>query len=184
MYKALPEAEQLGELIDRSVRPLVVMGVGILASGKSTLLEQAAWLGGPNSPVVSVDSIVNRFTRMRAGRALPSFVDNEVHHQVEDNLKACGLALVDGTNLEKSKRIADINWYKEKAGAVAVGAVFLDTPVATVLERSKQRASAVIPSYIKQMDLSLRGQLPSREEGFDWVAVIHEDHSVEIQESA
>lgn len=179
MYTVNPEAYAVREMIEQSDKPIAVMGVGIPASGKSTLLEQVAWLGGPRSSVIAVDNIMRRFVQLRVGGRLTEYIDNEVYQQVEDNLSSPGIALIDDTCTEASRRAETIRTYR-RAGATIVGAVFMDTPVETALERNAQRAVSVTPLCIQQMNWSMQHQLPDLSEGFDWIATVRPDHSVQI----
>lgn len=179
MYEAVPEAYKLREIIDQSEKPLVVMGIGIPGSGKSTIIKDAAWLGGPNSSVVNVDNIRNRFISLRAGRHLMEYIDQEVGQQVKDGLRAPGVAFVDAVNVERMRRMSDILRYK-KAGAVAVGAVFMDVALDIAIQRNAQRPAPITPLCIRQMNATLQEQRPELHEGFDWIFTVGPNETTSI----
>lgn len=171
MYSASPEALSIGKQIDSSPKPVVVMGIGIPASGKSTLLEQTAWLAGPDLVVVNVDNIRNRFLRLRAGRRLAEYIDQEMYRQIEISLDNFGVAVVDTTNTEHQRRIQEVGRYRD-LGAAAVGAVFLDTPKDLALERNTKRPVPVTRTCIEQMDSSLQSMRPDLSEGYNWLITV------------
>lgn len=179
MYSVRPEAYSVRKVVDESEQPLVVMGIGVPGSGRSTLLDQVAWLGGPHSPIINVDSIRNRFVRMRASRHLERFTDHEVQRQVQESISSTGIAIIDAPNVEKSKRIADIECYRNM-GAVAIGAVFLDTPIEYIVENNTRRVVPLLSGAIYQMEGQLQYQPPATDEGYDWILKINHDNSINL----
>jgi predicted kinase len=174
MNKTSPEAARILEQIDISDKPIALMGIGIPASGKSTLLEEIAWQSGPRIQTINIDAIRNRFLRLRAGKRLAEFIDQEFYKQIEDDIDNYGLAIIDGTNVDGERRVLDIGRYKD-LGAVCVGGVFMDTEISIAAERNAGRAIPVTSLCLNQMSAALIEQRPSIEEGFDWLVTVKPD---------
>lgn len=164
--------------IQASEKPVVVLGIGIPASGKSTLLEHIAWKSGPNTRPINLDAIRNRLIRLNARASLSSFLERELYQQVDDDLVLRGIALVDSTNLRAEQRVLDIGRYRD-LGALTVGAVFMDVSVEEAHQRNAVRSTPVTRLCIDQMSSELQNNYPTLDEGFTWIATVHGD-SVEI----
>jgi predicted kinase len=169
--------------IDVSEKPIVVMGIGIPASGKSTILQEVAWQAGPNVRPIDVNAIRNRLVRLNARGSLLEFLDREMYKQTDDNLVSRGIALIDGMNLEAEKRFVDIGRYRD-LGAVTVGALFMDIDKETAVEWNRAREVPVTSAYIGQMESLLHENKPNLDEGFDWIITVGQQgvHTLESRE--
>lgn len=171
MYKASPEAYRLREVIEESKEPVLVMGIGISGSQRSRILEQAAWLGGPNQSAINVEAIRERFVRFRVGSHLAEYVDREVRRRVQNDLISHGVALVDSANIEGLRRTVDVARYR-KVGAATIGAIVMDIPHDAVGQMSGSKVTSLETEHFRQMQTSLQEQLPSHGEGFDWIMTV------------
>jgi predicted kinase len=174
MKEASPAAARILEQIETSEKPIVIMGIGIPASGKTTVLEEVAWHTGPNIRTVNVDAIRTRFIALRAGNRLSDFIDQEMYGQIQDDLDTKQLAIVDGTNIETMRRQIDVGRYRD-LGAICVGGVFMDVGAEVALDRNSQREVRVTSQCIQQMHSTLENQRPSIDEGFDWLLTTKPD---------
>lgn len=171
MKEPSPAATKILEQIEVSDKPLAIMGIGIPESGRSTLLEEVAWHSGPKHQTINVDALRTRFIRLRAGKKLDEFVDQEMYKQIENNMITHGLSLIDETNIEAKRRTLDIGRYRDM-GAMCVGSVFMDTDYPVALLRTIQRAEPVTSLHVVRMSAALEEQRPTIEEGFDWMVSV------------
>ena len=161
-----------GEIV-ASTPPVVVFGIGIPASGKSTLLQD---LGKELSThPIDVDGYRNRMMATGWSIGAVDRLNHQIATDVATRIMQGGVALIDSTNCHAEFRQKDIELYRS-LGARTIGAVWLDIPLDEAIARDAQRATRarVGKQTIASMHTALHSQLPSVAEGFDWVMRVGE----------
>ncbi len=168
-FDDVPESvAQLLAQIEISEEPLVVMGIGIAASGKSTILDQLAWRVGLNVSPIKVDSIHQRLTRLRAGRSLGSMLKRELYQQVDRSLETHQIAIIDDSYLDSHERFVDIGRFRD-LGAQTIGGLLVDVDPEVVLQRNRDRSVLMPLRRITEMADQLDANRPVFHDGFDWI---------------
>ncbi len=161
-----PSIENVVSRIVESQPPVVVLGVGIPGSGKTTLFRRLAH--ELTVPFIEVDELRHKALYSDSSglvvELLAKFVDTEVARQIMQG----GVALVDSTNCDHEMRATDIARYRGM-GAKTIGALWFDSTLDTAFAHDRSRRKSVGPDIISYMQRALSISLPSIEEGFDWV---------------
>ena len=91
-----------------------------------------------------------------------------LHHFIERKERV----IVDNTCINRESRHKYVQ--EARARKLSIGCIFIDVPVATLLERNRQRPEAErVPERIISM-LHAKMELPTTDEGFDLVKLIRE----------
>ncbi len=175
--------------IELSKEPIVVMSVGIPISGKSIILDGLARSINPGIRPVSVDSINNRLRELHAKESFEILLNNEIEKEVKASLIKHDIAFVDHTYINALERQVDIRRFRGlgkllEMGEMTVGAVFMNTDTAVVLERNEQRSAPMIERQIHEMADQLEANQPAFNDGFDWIATVDGvDVSIAVSEA-
>lgn len=175
--------------IELSEEPIVVMSVGIPISGKSIILDGLARSINPGIRPVSVDSINNRLRELHAKESFEILLNNEIEKEVKASLIKHDIAFVDHTYINALERQVDIRRFRGlgkllEMGEMTVGAVFMNTDTAVVLERNEQRSAPMIERQIHEMADQLEANQPAFNDGFDWIATVDGvDVSIAVSEA-
>jgi predicted kinase len=187
--------KSINELLNLDQQRFVVMG-GLMASGKSTIVSKFEEVG---YIVVCPDKIRVEVAQHVAGESKleGEFTDKElmanetkvwfiVADRVKRNLKDGKSVIFDATQINIKARKQALQWSKECK--VKAYAVFIECPVEIALDRNLQRSKTLtgydkdnqpvygryVPAHvIKQR--ALAQVLPTRQEGFEDVYIIHVD---------
>jgi predicted kinase len=156
------EAPQLSGL-EPEARPLVVLLVGLPASGKST------WARGRGAAVISSDELRWLLSDDATNQNIHGLVFATVRYLLRKRLELRRpLTFVDATNSTRQERRAYI-----KLGQMydaRVEAVYFDTPVEVCKQRNRERERFVPEWAIDAM--AARLVPPSLDEGFESVVVV------------
>jgi bifunctional polynucleotide phosphatase/kinase len=135
-------------------RPLMVVLVGIPGAGKTTVVE--AMLGSLER--VSIDRLPNR-TRNAEDKLLLQYC-----REKKD-------IVVDAANIDKTKRAGYIRFAREFGYVVT--AVFVDASINMALVRNASRNRQVPKGAI--MAYAEKLQVPTKDEGFDFIFTVWDD---------
>lgn len=147
-----------------SVRPKVILLIGLPGSGKSTYAKQQGW------PVLASDDVrkllLDDARDQSANRAIFALLRRLLRMRLELGRP---LTCVDATSLTPSERRPYIKT-AQMYGA-DVEAVFLDTALALCKQRNRSRERTVPEDVMDRFATKLRA--PSREEGFSEIFTLH-----------
>lgn len=153
--------------IAESTPPVVVLGVGIPGSGKSTFLR-AVGAEFESNPIV-VDDVRNRLS-LDNNEDLFARIHDKSTMLASGYVTRGGVALIDSTNCEAKYRQEQAALYRE-IGARTVGIVHFDVSPDLAIERDKQRKkkSRVGSQIIRAMHAELMKNPVEKSNHFDWV---------------
>lgn len=160
--------EAIVDKITASPAPIVVVGVGIPASGKSTLLNAVGNEFGVRP--VDVDGILQRTRSEGWGPGSYDKFQDRVRAEAVNSMHLGGVALIDGTHCDLEHRRAETAFYRS-IGAQTVGAVLMDIDPHTAIQRDSQRPSSTRQGAetIAHMNRSLQAYPPTPADGLDWI---------------
>ncbi len=164
--------EQIIESISGSTPPVVVFGIGIPGSGKTTLFNE---IGREfTTDPVNVDSIRKHVRALHNGPNTYEQIDHEISTAVSQHIWRGGVALLDSPNCYRDLREADISYYRS-LGAQTIGAVWLGISLeeAVLRDSKRQESERVGASTIRSMHNALEASEPSIDEGFDWIVRVN-----------
>ena len=171
----LPIVSSLELQIELSEEPLVVMTVGIPASGKSAVIDQLALriasTTGQAIEATSVGRIHHRLTKLHAGKSLQDMLLRMVYQDVDRSLSEHGIALVDHTYIDTHERKIDIGRFRDM-GAITIGGLFMDIAPGVAIQRNADRLVQVPAQHIGEMAVQLEANRPTWQEGFDWLVTV------------
>lgn len=134
--------------VEAEAGPLLILFIGIPASGKSTFYHRV--LDDRNLDYVSLDVLGTR-ARERAA--------------FEAALAARRSIVIDNTNVTKTLRVRYIA--PAKAAGYRVVGLFFQSVVADCLARNEQREGTAKVKRLAVLGMSAQLELPSKDEGFD-----------------
>jgi len=144
-------------------RPLIIVLVGLPASGKST------WAGEQNLPALSSDAIRGLLADDETDQTIHRRVFATLRYVLRQRLKVGRMVTcIDATNLTPKERRPYIEIARRYA--CRIEAVFFDTP-ADVCKQRNRRRRRVVPEHVIDT-MSARLSPPVRAEGFSRVRVI------------
>lgn len=160
--------EAIVDKITASPAPIVVLGVGIPASGKSTVLDAVG--GELGIRPVDVDGVLRRTQSEGWSNGSYDKFQERVRMEAANNMRLGGVALIDAPNCDVEYRRTDIEFYRS-IGARTIGAVLMDIDPELAIQRDGRRE---VPARqgantIAFMHASLQNNLPEPTDGFDWV---------------
>jgi predicted kinase len=163
--------ETIVDRITTSPAPIVVLGVGIPASGKSTILNALGDELGIRP--VNVDGILRRTKSEGWVNGSYDKFQDRVRADAANNMRLGGVALIDAPHCDVEYRRADIEFYRS-IGAQTIGAVQMDIDPEIAIQRDAQRAASERQgsSTIAFMHTSLHSSPPEPKDGFDWIEKI------------
>lgn len=145
-----------------SNRPLIVVLVGLPASGKST------WVRQQGTAVLSSDETRYLLADDPTNQEIHAIVFGAIRYLLKRRLELRRpVSYVDATNLTKRDRRPYIKL--SQLFDARVEAVVFDTPLEVCQERNRQRSRVVPDEAIAAM--ALRMTMPTVEEGFDAVTI-------------
>ena len=143
-----PHEFKLEFQIESATVPLLILFIGIPASGKSTFYHRV--LDDRNLDYVSLDVLGTR-ARERAA--------------FEAALAARRSIVIDNTNVTKTLRVRYIA--PAKAAGYRIVGLFFQSVVADCLARNEQREGKAKVKRLAVLGMSAQLELPSKDEGFD-----------------
>ena len=161
----------------KTIKPELILAIGIPASGKSSLLKKFAEKHG--AFYVSSDSIRKQLTGDEADQSENRKVWQLVEETVRRSLDQRRPVVLDATMVKKDDRETYIKLAREY-GALVTAVVF-DVPLEVALERNRQRERTVPENVLHNMYELLQEEYPTLTEGFNRLLVINE-HGELIEE--
>lgn len=160
--------ETIVDRVTTSPAPIIVLGVGIPASGKSTLLNAVGDELGIRP--VNVDSVLRRTKSEGWVNGSYNKFQERVRAEAVNEMRLGGVALIDGTHCHAEDRRTDMEFYRS-IGARTIGVVLMDINPEIAIQRDAQRAASERQgsNAIAFMHASLHGSLPEPTDGFDWI---------------
>src|SRR5258708_1637635 len=140
------------------------MGVGIPASGKTTMLCKLAV--DLDIKRICTDDIREEFFGYAADQSHNQEAWLETYQRVAQELAAGRPVIIDATHTERFRRIEAIERYRSW-GAAAVVATVLSTPIEICIKRNMNRSRQVPNHVIYKMYSKLKAYPPALSEGFD-----------------
>ena len=148
-----------------TIKPTLIMLVGLPASGKSTFAEQFAEKN--NFDIVSSDKIRGMLYGDESIQGDSEEVFGTVHDEIFDNLYHGINTIYDACNIHKHHRIEFLNKVNEKVSECNKYCYHISTPLSVCFERNEKRDRKVPVSVISQMAVDFDKPIP--QEGFDSV---------------
>lgn len=146
--------------------PSVAMMIGVPGSGKSTVARQISEL--LNIAVLSSDECRKEIS----GDANDQSVSREawamVYDRARQSIESGRSVIIDGIHTNVEMRRRDIQQYKQ-FGARAVVGIYIQTDVATCIDRNENRDRVVPEFVIRNMQIGIDRYPPSTDDGFDYV---------------
>lgn len=149
-----------------------IIGIGIPASGKTTILKELAKQEG--FAYVNRDDIRQEFTGDPRDHSREPEVGRLSYARMRQGLLERGGVIVDATNVKRRDRRETIELLRE-GGAEEIVAYWLDIPLEVALSRNAARDRVVPSEVIEGMYRRLALNPPTLEEGFDRIERITPD---------
>jgi len=152
-------------------RPIMVMMIGLPASGKSTEAEKICKLyPGMHYQIHSSDALRSELYGDESKQGDNDALFKELHRRIFSDLNSGKNVIYDATNLNKKRRIQFVKeaW---KTGAIC-RAVLCALPFEMCLERNAKRERVVPVDAMERMYRSF--QPPHVDEGFDEVIIMYD----------
>lgn len=158
------EDRQIAERLAKVERPLVIMMIGAVAAGKSTVAEILSRELG--LPIRSSDALRAEITGSEADISRDAEVWPELYKRVEADIELQNGAIVDATHNTLFQREFDSRYYRA-TGAKAIAGVYVDAPLSELYDRNQNRSRVVPEPVIDRMHDSLLQNPPDISDGFD-----------------
>ena len=165
--------KQLSDILARPRSPRVIMAIGAVASGKTTILEP--FCGECGYVRLSPSEIRAQMQLNDQDKKVSQLVWGELHKRVDQALSEGKSVVIDAKNAEGWRRPREVQYYKDH-GAVEVIAAFFNVPLEELKERNRQRPVEEQDSEEELLESfdQLRHDPPTLDEGFDEVISVVE----------
>lgn len=154
--------------------PILVLMVGLPASGKSTLAVKLASLY--NAVIHSSDNIREELSGDINNQDINNKVFDLLHKRIKDDLKSGKNVIWDSTNISSKRRVVflkELNQQKIKCNKTCM---LMATPYEQCLNNNQQRERIIPEEVITRMYKNF--EIPSKYEGFDEVHIVYSDYNL------
>jgi predicted kinase len=149
----------------------VIIGIGIPASGKTTLLKQLA--AQKNMDYTNADDIRYTLIGNERDHSAELLVWETVYSEIRTSLQARRSVVIDATHSKRTDRKTVLAFCR-KYGAKEILGYYIDTPLETCLRRNALRKQPVPEAVIIKMHNQLQDAPPSVDEGFTRIEIFRE----------
>jgi predicted kinase len=150
---------------------LLVMGIGIPGSGKSTFLEKLA--KQRNYFYLSVDAVRKELAGNEADQSVNTQAWSIARGRLAQRLAHEESVVFDATFAKGEERREFIQYAREK-GVTVLHGYYFDVPLDIAKERNAQRKRAVRESALDRLHTELQKDPPTEAEGFDTLFTVDE----------
>ena len=165
--------KQLSDVLKETHSPKVIMAIGAVASGKTSILKPFCTDCGYVR--LSPSEIRSQMKIDEREKKSSQLVWGELHRRVDEALTQGKSVVIDAKNTEGWRRPREVQFYKDH-GARQVIAAYFDVPLEELKERNTERPENERDSE-EELFLSfdqLRHDPPTLDEGFDEVITVQE----------
>jgi predicted kinase len=145
-------------------KPVIMIGIGLPGSGKTTLLKPLA--AELSAEYINRDEIRTELTGDPTNHTMEPAVNSFVDRRIIDSLRNQKSILVDATNVKRKDRRHLIEIAQKHLATKIIG-LYVNTDLATSIQRNNLRQRNVPEEVIERMYNKLTVTPPSTDEGFD-----------------
>jgi predicted kinase len=150
-----------------TMKPHVIIGIGLPGSGKSTILRPLS--ADMGAVYICPDNIRTEVTGDASDQSQNPLVWRLAYDRLKRALESGETVVFDATNAKASDRLRLAGFAKDYAGRVE--GIWFQAPITTCLARNRQRTRVVPEVVIGKMYNELKHQPPTLAEGFDTLEI-------------